>query len=139
MAEHIFNDGSDNYAAAAKRISRAAQSARRSTAAAASVKAGAATGKAVAGSAVGVAMTGPWGAALSAAWELRYTLFKVLILLCLLVLFFIILIVSIPSILLGSVLGDDSTGAQTLQTASPMLWTQQWSAVTSWRSSAWSR
>lgn len=60
-------------------------------------------------------MTGPWGAALSAAWELRYTLFKVLIFLCLLVLFFIILIVSIPSILLGSVLGDDSTGAQTLQ------------------------
>ena len=115
MAEHIFNDGSDNYAADAKHISRAAQSAGRSTAAAASVKAGAATGKAVAGSAVGVAMTGPWGAALSAAWELRYTLFKVLILLCLLVLFFIILIVSIPSILLGSVLGDDSTGAQTLQ------------------------
>lgn len=115
MAEHIFNDGSDNYAAAAKHISRAAQSARRSTAAAASVKAGAATGKAVAGSAAGVAMTGPWGAALSAAWELRHTLFKVLIFLCLLVLFFIILIVSIPSILLGSVLGDDSTGAQTLQ------------------------
>ena len=25
MAEHIFNDGSDNYAAAAKHISRAAQ------------------------------------------------------------------------------------------------------------------
>ena len=115
MAEHIFNDGSDNYAAAAKHISRAAQSAGRSTAAAASVKAGASTGKAVAGSAVGVAMTGPWGAALSAAWELRHTLFKVLIFLCLLVLFFIILIVSIPSILLGSVLGDDSTGAQTLQ------------------------
>ena len=115
MAEHIFNDGSDNYAAAAKHISRATQSAGRSTAAAASVKAGAATGKAVAGSAAGVAMTGPWGAALSAAWELRHTLFKVLILLCLVVLFFIILIVSIPSILLGSVLGDDSTGAQTLQ------------------------
>lgn len=115
MAEHIFNDGSDNYAASAKHISRAAQSAGRSTAAAALVKAGAATGKAVAGSAVGVAMTGPWGAALSAAWELRHTLFKVLIFLCLLVLFFIILIVSIPSILLDSVLGDDSTGAQTLQ------------------------
>ncbi len=115
MAEHIFNDGSDNYAAAVKQISRAAQSTGRSTAAAASVKAGAATGKAVAGSAVGVAMTGPWGAALSAVWELRHTLFKVLIFLCLLVLFFIILIVSIPSILLGSVLGDDSTGAQTLQ------------------------
>lgn len=61
MAEHIFNDGSDNYASAAKHISRAAQGARRSTAAAASVRAGAATGKAVAGSAVGVAMTGPWG------------------------------------------------------------------------------
>lgn len=115
MAEHIFNDGSDNYAAAAKHISRAAQSAGRSTTAAASVRAGAATGKAVAGSAAGVAMTGSWGAALSAAWELRHTLFKVLIFLCLLVLFFIILIVSIPSILLGSVLGDDSTGAQTLQ------------------------
>ena len=115
MAEHIFNDGSDNYAAAAKHISRAAQSAGRSTTAAASVRAGAATGKAVAGSAAGVAMTGSWGATLSAAWELRHTLFKVLIFLCLLVLFFIILIVSIPSILLGSVLGDDSTGAQTLQ------------------------
>lgn len=114
MSQHIFSDSGDNYAAAAKRLSSAAKTAGRANAAAAAAKAGTKAGKAVAGSAVGVAMTGPWGAVLSAAWELRHTLFKVLVFLCLLLLFFIILIVSIPSVLLGSVLGDDS-GVSSLQ------------------------
>lgn len=114
MSQNIFSDSSDNYAAAAKRLTSAAKTAGRANAAAEAAKAGTKAGKAVAGTAAGVAMTGPWGAVLSTAWELRHTLFKVLVFLCLLLLFFIILIVSIPSVLLGSVLGDDS-GVSSLQ------------------------
>lgn len=114
MSQHIFSDSGDNYAAAAKRLASVTKTAGRANAAAAAAKAGTKAGKAVTGSTVGVAMTGPWGAVLSTAWELRHTLFKVLVFLCLLLLFFIILIASIPSVLLGSVLGDDS-GVSSLQ------------------------
>ena len=45
------------------------------------------------------------GAILSAAWSLRHTLFKILACLCVLLLIFVILIVSIPSVVLNGVFG----------------------------------
>lgn len=63
--------------------------------------------KSAANIAAGAASGGPWGAALSAAWAMRNTLFKVLVCLCLLVLFFIILIVSLPSIVSNSAFHTD--------------------------------
>ena len=48
--------------------------------------------------AAGTAAGGPWGAALAAAWSLRHTLFKILVFLCLFLLFIIVTVVSLPSI-----------------------------------------
>ena len=64
-------------------------------------------GKAAAGIAAGAAVGGPWGAILSAAWSLRNTLFKVLIFLCLLLLFIIIAVVSLPSIVFNNIFRTD--------------------------------
>ena len=55
----------------------------------------------------GAAVGGPWGAILSAAWSLRNTLFKVLIFLCLLLLFIIIAVVSLPSIVFNNIFRTD--------------------------------
>lgn len=107
-----FGDGRDNYAGAARQLSDALQQtgqtgARQavSNGAAALVQSGIKSGKAVSEIAAGTAAGGPWGAILSAAWSLRHTLFKILACLCVLLLIFVILIVSIPSVVLNGVFG----------------------------------
>ena len=107
-----FGDGRDNYAGAARQLSDALQQAGQtgtrqavSTGAAALVQSGIKSGKAVSEIAAGTAAGGPWGAILSAAWSLRHTLFKILACLCVLLLIFVILIVSIPSVVLNGVFG----------------------------------
>ncbi|MDM8200111.1 NlpC/P60 family protein [Allofournierella massiliensis] len=107
-----FGDGRDNYAGAARQLSdtlhQAGQTGARqavSNGAAALVQSGIKSGKAVSEIAAGTAAGGPWGAILSAAWSLRHTLFKILACLCVLLLIFVILIVSIPSVVLNGVFG----------------------------------
>lgn len=124
-------DGADNYGQAASQMARAAgqsgQAAAKQAGAeaakqaakagaeatantsAAVVQAGVEGGKAVAQVAAGTAVGGPWGAILSALWALRHTLFKILVFLCLLLLLFIVMIVSLPSILMNAVFGLDGT------------------------------
>lgn len=118
-----FGDGSDNYAQAAQKTAQAAKqvgaAAAEKTAAAgaeaganaaaATVKAGVEGGKAVAEVAAGTAAGGPWGAILSAAWAMRHTLFKILICICLVLLFFITAIVSLPSIVFSDAYQADPT------------------------------
>ncbi len=107
-----FGDGRDNYAGAARQLSDALQQAGQtgtrqavSNGAAALVQSGIKSGKAVSEIAAGTAAGGPWGAILSAAWSLRHNLFKILACLCVLLLIFVILIVSIPSVVLNGVFG----------------------------------
>lgn len=107
-----FGDGRDNYAGAARQLSDALQQAGQtgtrqavSNGAAALVQSGIKSGKAVSEIAAGTAAGGPWGAILSASWSLRHTLFKILACLCVLLLIFVILIVSIPSVVLNGVFG----------------------------------
>ena len=107
-----LGDGNDNYGSAASQLRNAFQQAgqaggRQAVAngAAALLHSGIKGGKAVSEIAAGTAAGGPWGAILSAAWSLRHTLFKILVCLCLLVLLFVILIVSIPSVVLNGVFG----------------------------------
>lgn len=124
-------DGADNYGQAASQMAKAAgqsgQAAVKQTGkeaakqaakagaeatantSAAVVQAGVEGGKAVAQVAAGTAVGGPWGAILSALWALRHTLFKILVFLCLLLLLFIVMIVSLPSILMNAVFGLDGT------------------------------
>lgn len=124
-------DGADNYGQAASQMAKAAgqsgQAAAKQTGkeaakqaakagaeatantSAAVVQAGVEGGKAVAQVAAGTAVGGPWGAILSALWALRHTLFKILVFLCLLLLLFIVMIVSLPSILMNAVFGLDGT------------------------------
>lgn len=121
--EQRFGDGQDNYlqgmrqaaeavrqfgsaAGAAGAAGTAAGEAAANTAAA-TVQAGVEGGKAASGIAAGVAVGGPWGAILSAAWSLRNTLFKILIFLCLLLLFIIIAVVSLPSIVFNNIFRTD--------------------------------
>ena len=121
--EQRFGDGQDNYlqgmrqaAEAVRQFGSAAGAAgaagtaageAAANAAAATVQAGVEGGKAAAGIAAGAAVGGPWGAILSAAWSLRNTLFKVLIFLCLLLLFIIIAVVSLPSIVFNNIFRTD--------------------------------
>lgn len=111
-----FGDGRDNFAQAASQASRAAGEAiRNSTAAAAAgteqaanaaaavVQAGMETGKVTAQIAAGTAAGGPWGAILSAAWAMRHTLYKILICVCLALVFLIVLLCSIPSIIFDGI------------------------------------
>lgn len=107
-----FGDGRDNYAGAARQLSDVLQQAGQtgtrqavSNGAAVLVQSGIKSGKAVSEIAAGTAAGGPWGAILSAAWSLRHTLFKILACLCVLLLIFVILIVSIPSVVLNGVFG----------------------------------
>ncbi len=67
------------------------------------VKAGAKGGKAIAEIASGTAAGGPWGAIIAAAWSMRHTLFKILVCVCLVVLFIIVTVVAIPGILLDNI------------------------------------
>ena len=115
-----FGDGSDQWANAAQNLTNAAkelgkesakQAASAGTAAAtahssaAFVKAGVEGGKAISEIAAGTAAGGPWGAVLSAAWSLRHTLYKLLVCTCLVLLIFIILLTSLPSIVTNQVFG----------------------------------
>lgn len=126
MAEEQKNqlgDGSDNYAGAAKQMANAAKEASKTAAktaasegakatanaAAATVKAGIEGGKAVAEIATGTAAGGPLGAVIAAAWSMRHTLFKILVCICLFLLFMVILIVSLPSIVMDSIFGINGT------------------------------
>ncbi|MDO4269546.1 MAG: NlpC/P60 family protein [Eubacteriales bacterium] len=121
--EQRFGDGQDNYLQGAQKAAEAAQKvgsaagAAGSTAtaageatanaAAATVQASAQTGKAAAQIAAGTAAGGPWGAILSAAWSLRHTLFKILIFICLFLLFIIVAVVSLPSIVFNNIFRTD--------------------------------
>jgi hypothetical protein len=105
-------DGPDNYGQAARQITNAAKQTGKSAvkrtaakgaeaagrAAAATVKAGAETGKAVAKIAAGTAAGGPWGAAVSAAWSMRHTLLKILVCVCMVIVFIAAIAASLPSI-----------------------------------------
>ena len=131
-------DGADNYGQAASQMAKAAGQSGQAAAkqagkeaakqaakagaeatantSAAVVQAGVEGGKAVVKAekvvpefAAVTAVGGPWGAILSALWALRHTLFKILVFLCLLLLLFIVMIVSLPSILMNAVFGLDGT------------------------------
>lgn len=117
-------DGRDNPGNAAEQAANAAkeigknagkQAAAKGTeavanTAASSVKAGVAAGKIVSGIAAGAAAGGIWGAIIAAAWSMRHTLFKVLICICLSIVFLIVLIVSLPSIILESLFDFGESG-----------------------------
>ena len=134
MSDHQqqIGDGSDNFGQAAKNIADAgkqfsqagaqqaaskgaelgAQAAAKgaeatANAAAATVKAGVEGGKAVAEIATGTAAGGPWGAVIAAAWAMRHTLFKILIFVCLMLMFLGAMVVSLPSILFNSIFRTD--------------------------------
>lgn len=116
-----MGDGSDNIGQAAGQAAKAAKNAGKqaakqaakkgaeatANAAAAAVKAGVEGGKAVAEIAAGTAAGGPWGAIISAAWAMRHTLFKILVCLCLSVVFLIVMIVELPGIIINKALGLD--------------------------------
>ena len=118
-----IGDGSDNYGQAAGQMAKAAKQAGQeaakqtaakgaeatANAAAATVKASVEGGKAAAEIAAGTAAGGPWGAILSAAWAMRHTLFKILVCICLFLLFLITMIVSLPTIVSNSIFGLDGT------------------------------
>lgn len=75
-------------------------------AAEAAVKAGktaAASGKAASEVVAGTAAGGPMGTILSAGWSMRHTLFKILICICLVLLFFVVTIVATPGILIKNI------------------------------------
>lgn len=114
-------DGSDNYAQGAQKAAEAAKKIGQATAekataagaeatanaAAATVQAGVEGGKAVSEIAAGTAAGGPWGAIISAAWALRHTLFKILVCICLILTFFIVAIISLPSIIFNNIFHTD--------------------------------
>lgn len=116
-----IGDGSDSYGQAAGQMAKAARQAGQESAkqvaskgaeaavntAAATVKASVEGGQAAAEIAAGTAAGGPWGAVLSAAWAMRHTLFKILVCVCLFLLFLITMIVSLPSIVSNSIFGLD--------------------------------
>ena len=114
-----FGDGQDNPGQAASKAAEAAklfqeQSAAKGTqmavnTAAASVQAGMESGSAVANVAAGTAAGGPWGAAISAAWAMRHSLYKILICICLFFTVIIVLVVALPSIVTESVFGLNGT------------------------------
>lgn len=76
-------------------------------AAAATVQAGLEGGKAVAEIAAGTAAGGPWGAIIAAAWAMRHTLFKILVCIILFMMFFVTMIVSLPSIIFNYIFHTD--------------------------------
>lgn len=117
MSESVkqqIGDGQDDFgqaagkiAEAAKQVSAASQGAQ-ATAQAANTAI--ATAQASGGAAVEIAAgsaAGPWGAVLAAAWASRHTLFKVLVCACLGLLIFVVLIVSLPSIVSNGIFGLD--------------------------------
>ena len=131
-----MGDGQDNVGQAASQAAKAAKQAAKQAAtkaaakgaeattkaAAATVKAGVESGKAVAEIAAGTASGGPWGAIIAAAWAMRHTLFKILICVCLVLLFLIVMIASLPSIIWDYLMGGSnqpafSSGSPSIQVA----------------------
>ena len=118
-------EGQDSYGNAARQAAKAAeqigQKASEKTAqkgaeaafnaAANTVKAGIKTGKAVSEIAAGTAVGGPAGAILSAAWSMRHTIFKVLICVCLAVLFIVVTVVALPGILIENIVNVYTPGS----------------------------
>ena len=118
-AKQQMGDGRDNFGQAAGKAAQAAKQASKevakqaaakgaeatANAAASTVKAGVEGGKAVAEIAAGTASGGPWGAIISAAWAMRHTLYKILICICLVLVFLIVLIASLPSIIWDYLMG----------------------------------
>lgn len=93
LGKQQFGDGHDNYANAINQGRNILQSI------------AAKGGNAAKTIATGASAGGVWGAALSAAWSMRHTLYKVLICICLFLLIMVILIVSLPTIVTNPVFG----------------------------------
>ena len=124
-AKQQMGDGQDNFGQAAGKAAQAAKQASKeaakqaaakgaeatANAAANTVKAGVEGGKAVAEIAAGTASGGPWGAIISAAWAMRHTLYKILICICLVLVFLIVMIASLPSIIWDYLMGGDDNPA----------------------------
>ncbi len=124
-----IGDGQDNFGQAAGQAAKAAKQVGKevgkeaakqaavkgaeatANAAAATVQMGVESGKAVAEIAAGTAAGGPWGAIISAAWAMRHTLFKILICICLVLVFLIVLIASLPSIIWDYLMGGSDNPA----------------------------
>lgn len=116
-----LGDGSTNYADAAQKTAKAIKEAGKAVAEKTAAAAGEATanttaavaqagvegGKAVAEVATGTAAGGPWGAIIAAAWALRKPIFKVLICIGLVILFFIMAVVTLPSIISNNLFHTD--------------------------------
>ena len=134
-AKQQMGDGQDNFgqaagkaAQAAKQVSKEAakQAAAKgveagANAAAATVQAGVEGGKAVAEIAAGTASGGPWGAIISAAWAMRHTLFKILCVTCLVLVFLIVMIASLPSILWDYLMGGGNDPAFSTNTSASVV------------------
>lgn len=114
-----FGDGQDNFGQAAAKASEAAKQFSKISAAsgaemaansaAATVQAGVEGGSAVSSVAVGTAAAGPWGAALSAVWAMRHTLYKILVCICLFLAVILVMVVTLPSIVTESIFGLNGT------------------------------
>lgn len=102
-----FGEAAGKIADAAKQFRAAGQASQAATQAAnAAISTAQASGGAAAEIAAGSA-AGPWGAVLAAAWASRHTLFKLLVCSCLVLLIFVVLIVSLPSIVSNGIFGLD--------------------------------
>jgi len=108
-AETSTNAAQKGAGAAAETAAKGAEATANSAAAA--VKAGAETGKAVSEIAAGTAAGGPWGAIIAAAWAMRNTLFKIIICICLALLFLVSMVVSLPSIMFNYIFRTDPASA----------------------------
>ena len=134
-AKQQMGDGRDNFGQAAGKAAQAAKQATKeaakqaaakgaeatANAAASTVKAGVEGGKAVAEIAAGTASGGPWGAIISAAWAMRHTLYKILICICLVLVFLIVLIASLPSIIWDYLMGGANEPAFSTTNASVVV------------------
>lgn len=135
-AKQQMGDGQDNFGQAAGKAAQAAKQASKeaakqaaakgaeatANAAANTVKAGVEGGKAVAEIAAGTASGGPWGAIISAAWAMRHTLYKILICICLVLVFLIVMIASLPSIIWDYLIsGGDDPAFSTANAASVVV------------------
>ena len=135
-AKQQMGDGQDNFGQAAGKAAQAAKQASKeaakqaaakgaeatANAAANTVKAGVEGGKAVAEIAAGTASGGPWGAIISAAWAMRHTLYQILICICLVLVFLIVMIASLPSIIWDYLIsGGDDPAFSTANAASVVV------------------
>ena len=111
-----IGEGADDYGRAVSQAAKAAKSFGRETAKQSAVKgaeiaSNSAFRLAVGGSkttaeiAAGSAAGGPWGAIVSSLWAARHTLFKVLVCLCLALVFLIVIVTELPSIIINKALG----------------------------------